>query len=252
MRYGRGGGDVSTADAVLLAVPGGAIADAVAKLQGLEGKTVIDATNLYNVDPPAKFASNAEFVKSKTGGPTAKSFNTNAASLYDQLGEARATPSNLWCGDDEARDVLKQLNRDAGYEPVHVGGLEKAAIQEGFAHLMFAITEGGLGLFVYRLAPPDALLTLLIGDMHGPGGGLGARTREISDAPEPRSGQGLRAMQIGIDSFAAAYDDTSLRSARRIVCATWSSRSSMPTRLDSMSSASANTIARTTSTPLPQ
>ena len=39
MRIGRDGGDVSDADAVLMAMPGGAIAQALAKLQGIEGKT---------------------------------------------------------------------------------------------------------------------------------------------------------------------------------------------------------------------
>src|ERR671924_2070111 len=76
-RIGRDGGDVSDADAVLVAVPGGAVADALEKVRGIEGKTVIDATNLLNVDPPAGFSSNAEFVKAKTNGPTAKSFNIN-------------------------------------------------------------------------------------------------------------------------------------------------------------------------------
>jgi len=130
-RLGREGGEVSGAEAVLLAVPGSAVADALEKLRGIEGKTVIDATNLYGVHPPEGFASNAEFVKSKTSGPTVKSFNINFASLYGRLGEARATPSNLWCGDDGAREVVERLNRDAGYEPVRVGGLEKAAAQEG-------------------------------------------------------------------------------------------------------------------------
>ena len=99
---------MSDADVVLLAVPGGAVAEAFESLRGVEGKTVIDATNLYNVTPPDGFASNAEFVKSKTNGPTAKSFNINFASLYARLGEARARPSNLWCGDDEAREVVEQ------------------------------------------------------------------------------------------------------------------------------------------------
>ena len=120
-RLGRDGGDVSDADVVLVAVPGGAIAEALDRLTGLEGKTVIDATNRYGVGAPDGFASNAEFVKSKTGGPTAKSFNINFASLYGRLGEARVTPSNLWCGDEEAREVVEQLNRDAGYEPVYIG-----------------------------------------------------------------------------------------------------------------------------------
>jgi 8-hydroxy-5-deazaflavin:NADPH oxidoreductase len=155
-RLGRDGGDVSDADAVLVAVPGGAIADAFERLQGFEGKTMIDATNLYNVSPPDGFASNAEFVKSKTKGATAKSFNVNFASLFGRLGEARARPGNLWCGDDEAREVVEQLNRDAGYEPVRSGPLESAAAQEALIGVIFGIAEG-MGPCVYRFAPVDQI-----------------------------------------------------------------------------------------------
>ena len=156
-RIGREGGDVSNVEAVVVAVPGGAIAEALDNVQGLEGKTVIDATNLANVNPPAGFSSNAEFVKARTNGPTAKSFNINFAALYDRIGEAGSTPSNLWCGDEEARQVVEQLNRDAGYEPVYAGPLENAAAQENFLKLVFAINQGGMGRFFYRMAPPDQL-----------------------------------------------------------------------------------------------
>jgi 8-hydroxy-5-deazaflavin:NADPH oxidoreductase len=156
-RIGREGGDVSDAEAVLVAVPGGAIAEALDNVQGIDGKTVIDATNLVGVEPPAGFSSNAEFVKSRTNGPTAKSFNINFAALYDRIGEASSTPSNLWCGDEEARHVVEQLNRDAGYEPVYAGPLENAALQENFLKLVFAINQGGLGRYFYRMAPPDRL-----------------------------------------------------------------------------------------------
>lgn len=155
-RLGREGGDVSDAEVVLLAVPGGAIAEALEKVQGIEGKTVIDATNLYGVVPPAGFPSNAEFVKSKTNGPTAKSFNINFASLYPRLGETRTRPSNLWCGDAEAREVVEQLNRDAGYDPVHTGPIGNAAAQEALVNIVFAIAEG-MGPFVYRMAPLEQL-----------------------------------------------------------------------------------------------
>src|SRR5271168_2777768 len=107
-RLGRDGGDVADADVVLVAVPGGLIAEALDTLTGVEGKTVIDATNRIGVDAPEGFASNAEFVKSKTNGPTAKSFNVNFASLYGRLGDGRVRPSNLWCGDEEAREVVEQ------------------------------------------------------------------------------------------------------------------------------------------------
>jgi predicted dinucleotide-binding enzyme len=54
-RIGREDGDVSEVEAVLVAVPGEAIAEALDSVQGIEGKTVIDATNLFGVDPPVGF-----------------------------------------------------------------------------------------------------------------------------------------------------------------------------------------------------
>ena len=154
-RIGRDGGDVSTADVVLIAAPGGAITDVFETVRGLDGKTVVDATNLVGAEPPAGFASNAEYVKSRTQGPTAKSFNINFAALYGRLDDTRARPGNLWCGDAEARDVVEQLNRDAGYDPICAGPLTNAAAQEAFLKLAFAINQGGMGPFFYRMAPPD-------------------------------------------------------------------------------------------------
>jgi hypothetical protein len=157
-RLGHEGGDVSAAEVVLIAVPGGKVAEALEGVSGIEGKTAIDATNLYDVEPPDGFASNAEFVKSITGGPTAKSFNVNFALLFDRIGETGSTPSNLWCGDEEAREPVERLIRDAGYDPVCAGPLKNAALQEGFLPLMFAISkEGGTGPFFYRMAPPAQL-----------------------------------------------------------------------------------------------
>jgi predicted dinucleotide-binding enzyme len=155
-RLGKEGGDVSDADAVLVAVPGGDLAEALDKVTGLDGKTVIDATNLIGAEPPSGFGSNAEFLKSKTNGPTAKSFNLNFANQYGKLGEAKSRPSNIWSGDEDAREVVEQLNRDAGYDPVHMGGLDKAAAQEQGINLFFAISQA-TGPFVYRISPPEQL-----------------------------------------------------------------------------------------------
>jgi 8-hydroxy-5-deazaflavin:NADPH oxidoreductase len=155
-RLGKEGGDVSDAEAVLLAIPGGAVADAFDVVKGYEGKTFIDTTNLIGAEPPSGFASNAEFVKSKTNGPTAKSFNINLARLYDQLDSLKTKPSNLWTGDEEARVIVEQLIRDAGYEPRYGGPLENAHIQEGFLKIFFTISNE-IGPFFYRMAPPDEL-----------------------------------------------------------------------------------------------
>jgi 8-hydroxy-5-deazaflavin:NADPH oxidoreductase len=59
-RLGRDGGDVSDADVVLVAVPGELVVEAFGRLTGVEGKTVIDATNRIGIGPPEGFASNAE------------------------------------------------------------------------------------------------------------------------------------------------------------------------------------------------
>jgi predicted dinucleotide-binding enzyme len=154
-RIGRDGGDVSQAETVVLAMPGGVLAEALDGLSGIEGRTVIDATNLIGAAPPDGFASNAEYVKSRTDGPTAKSFNLNFAAVYDQISAAGTSPGNLWCGDEEARSAVEQLNRDAGYEPVCAGGLENSAALEASLPLFFAVNRAGVGPFFYRMAPPD-------------------------------------------------------------------------------------------------
>ena len=148
-RFGSEGGDISDAEAVLLAVPGGAVPDAFEKVRGYEGKTFVDATNLFGVEPPTGFESNAQFVKSKTNGPTAKSFNLNFARLYDKVEEQEPPPGNLYAADDEAREATEQLIRDAGYEPVYVGGLDKARVLEEHMALL-----GAVGPSFYRYWQP--------------------------------------------------------------------------------------------------
>ncbi len=156
VEIGREGGDCSGSDAVLLAVPQAAITEALASVSGVEAVPVIDAINVIRGPRPDGLESLAEYVKSLTGGPVAKAFNTNFASIYDRIGEARATPSMVYAADDEAREVTEQLIRDAGFEPVSAGGLENARAVEDFLGVIFAIA-GKSGPFFYRIAPPEEL-----------------------------------------------------------------------------------------------
>jgi predicted dinucleotide-binding enzyme len=153
---GRDGGDASGADAVVVAVPGASITDALAKVSGLEGKTTVDATNAIGGRNEA-FESNAHEVKSVVAAPVAKSFNLNFARIYDRIDEQRVRPSNLYCGDDEAREVTEQLIRDAGYDPVYAGGLDQARVLEDALGLLFTVNQAGLGPFFYRFAKPGEL-----------------------------------------------------------------------------------------------
>jgi 8-hydroxy-5-deazaflavin:NADPH oxidoreductase len=151
---GREGGDVSKSDAVLLAVPAGAIADALGNVSGLDGTPVVDATNLIQGERPDGFQSLAEYVKSLTGGPVSKAFNANFASLYDRLDEAETRPSMVWAGDEEARAATEQMIRDAGYEPFYVGDVTAARAVEDFLGVLFGCMRES-GPVWYRIAPPE-------------------------------------------------------------------------------------------------
>ena len=153
--FGREGGDGSGSDVVLLAVRAAQIEDALGGVQGIAGVPVIDAVNVPTGGRPDGFDSLAEYVRSLTGGPVAKAFNANYASLYDRLGEAPVPPSMLYAADEGARDVTEELIRDAGYEPVLTGGLETARALEDCVALLLAIRDTGTGAVWYRIAPPE-------------------------------------------------------------------------------------------------
>jgi 8-hydroxy-5-deazaflavin:NADPH oxidoreductase len=153
---GRDGGDASDADVLLVAVPGPQIADALGKVTGIEGKVTIDATNAVR-GRNESFESNAHEIKSLVGGSTAKSFNLNFAVIYDEIGAQRVPPSNLYCAEDEAREITERLIRDAGYEPVNAGGLQRARMLEDHLELLFAVNQAGLGPFFVRYAKPGEL-----------------------------------------------------------------------------------------------
>jgi predicted dinucleotide-binding enzyme len=155
-QIGREGGDASDAEAVLVALPSGQIADGLAKVSGLDGKITIDAMNAFG-GRNEQYESLSHEVKSIVGGPVAKAFNTNFARLYDQIDEQRLPPSNLYAAEDDARETTEQLIRDAGYDPVYVGGLDMARALEDHLAFMSAVNQGGMGFFFYRYAKPGEL-----------------------------------------------------------------------------------------------
>ena len=147
---GREGGDASGADAVLLAVPSGAIAAALGGVSGIGSAPVIDATNPVRTPRPEGFDSLAAYVKSLTGGPVAKAFNTNFARIFARIEEAAERPSMVYAADDGAREVTEALIRDAGYDPVDAGDLSAARAVEDFVGVIFAVV-GQSGPFLYRI-----------------------------------------------------------------------------------------------------
>lgn len=153
---GRAGGDAAAAEVVLVALPGAAIADGLAKVRGLRGQVTIDATNI--IGPyPAGIESLAQQAKSIIGGPTAKAFNTNFAALYDRVDAEPVRPSTLFAADPQARDITEQLIADAGFAPVYLGDLSQARFLESLITLTMGVANGGVGPFFYRINRPGEL-----------------------------------------------------------------------------------------------
>jgi 8-hydroxy-5-deazaflavin:NADPH oxidoreductase len=153
---GREGGDATGADVVLVAVPSASIADGLANVHGLRGKVTIDATNIFGAYPDG-YASLAQQVKSIIGGPTAKAFNTNFATLYDQVDAETVRPSTLFTAEPEARAITEQLIRDAGFDPIYLGDLDQARLLESLIGVTMGVANGGLGPFFYRFSRPGEL-----------------------------------------------------------------------------------------------
>lgn len=149
---GRDGGDASGADVVLVAVPSSSISEALTNVTGLDGKITIDATNAF-AGRAEGYESLAHEVKEHTKGPVAKAFNANSGRLFDQVSVQRVPPGCLYAADDEAREVTEQLIRDAGYDPVGLGGLESARALEDFVTGVFL----KISPIFYRFAGPGEL-----------------------------------------------------------------------------------------------
>jgi predicted dinucleotide-binding enzyme len=153
---GREGGDAAGTDVVVVAVPGPAIAEALAKVSGLAGQVAVDTCNIYRERDNA-FPSLSHQIKSIVGGPTAKSFSTNFAAAYEQISMQRARPSNLFAAEPGAKKIAQQLILDAGYDPVFVGELDPGArLIEDSSGLTRALASQ-IGPFFYRYSRPGEL-----------------------------------------------------------------------------------------------
>jgi predicted dinucleotide-binding enzyme len=153
---GHEGGDASGSDVVVVAVPSGSIDAALDGVTGVEGLTAIDVTNAFRGRAEG-FESLAHQIKARTHGPVSKAFNTDFASLYDEIAQQRVRPSGLYCGDEGAAEATEQLIRDAGYDPVRVGDLSQARTLEEFLQILMGIAGSGMGRTFHRFAPPGRL-----------------------------------------------------------------------------------------------
>lgn len=135
---------VSFGDAVLVAVPAGVAAEVVGRAPG---RVLVDCTNSvvpgrFVLDEPRAAARLAE----RTGAHVVKAFNHVHVSVWrlpSPVFEGRPLGVPL-CGDSpEALEVVRELVRSIGCEPVDGGPLERAELLEAATAFAIGLWLGG-------------------------------------------------------------------------------------------------------------
>lgn len=126
---------VAHSEVVMLAVPWGAVDQALDEAGPLAGTVVIDATNPFGAGPrPADGQTVAQFNSARMAGARyVRGFNTLTAGFQatasTRSGDERAVL--FICGDyPEAKRVAARLIEDAGFVAVDVGSSADAAVME--------------------------------------------------------------------------------------------------------------------------
>lgn len=124
------------ADAVVLAVPAGAVVDLAGGLaDDLAGATVVDPTNEY----PEATAGESVAERVAAVAPAArvvKAFNTVGANVMADPTVAGERATMCLCGDDDAALLtVETLAADLGFAPVRTGGLARADRLESLGRL---------------------------------------------------------------------------------------------------------------------
>ena len=124
---------VAPAEVVVLSVPWDAIPAALEQAGPLDGKIVIDTTNQFGTGPkPGDGETAAAFNAARMPGARyTKSFNTLTSSFQERTAHGSPRVVQWICGDDDAaKTLVAGLVRDAGYEPVDLGGTRDCAVME--------------------------------------------------------------------------------------------------------------------------
>jgi 8-hydroxy-5-deazaflavin:NADPH oxidoreductase len=132
---------VRAARAVLIALPGLAVAEVASSLgAGLEGKLVIDASN--NLGAP-EVNSLGALRASAPAAVLARAFNSLGWENFAHPVFAGVPADLFWCGPDgDDGALVERLVSDVGLRPVRVGALDQAPLVDMLASLWFALALG--------------------------------------------------------------------------------------------------------------
>lgn len=136
---------VSGADVVLLAVPWPAVSEVAETLGQAFSGLLIDCTNPINdsfdgLDRRGA-ASGAAFIAGLLpNAKVVKSFNqTGASNMADPVYQEARVLNMIACDDENCGSIVRRLSEDAGFDTVHVRGLDYARQLEEMAWLWISL-----------------------------------------------------------------------------------------------------------------
>lgn len=134
---------IEGADAVLFAVPGGAVSEIVAHVaRALDGTIVLDATN--NVGGDGELNAHAAVAAAAPNASYYRAFNTLGWENFATPTYSGGERADLFYAgpDGPTRDTVDRLISDVGLHPVWVGGPEHVGTVDGVTRLWFALVMG--------------------------------------------------------------------------------------------------------------
>lgn len=141
-------------EVVFMAVPANVAVDLARSLAGtLSGKIVVDCNNPLTWKegpvwaPPAEGSLAAAIAKAAPDARVVKGFNTFGAEFHKEPGRAGVAAQVFLAADDaEAKKVVSDVAKRAGFDPVDAGPLRNASVLENLAMLWIHLaTVGGRG-----------------------------------------------------------------------------------------------------------
>jgi len=141
---------VTGSDAVVLAVPGGAVAEVVAALgTALAGKVVIDAVN--RIGQP-EVNSRAAVAAAAPGAGYVRAFNTLG---WENFADPPPGAVLFFAADPDARPLAEELITAVGLEPVFAGDAGACGTVDALLPLWFALVQrnGGNRRIALRITP---------------------------------------------------------------------------------------------------
>jgi predicted dinucleotide-binding enzyme/3-methyladenine DNA glycosylase Tag len=117
---------VAGAEVVLVAVPGPAVTDVLQAAGPVDGRVMIDAANSFGQQQVTLGSLADAFPQARW----VRAFNSLSVGVMADDNHREPPWVMFLSGDEEAKPVVAQLIRDAGFDPVDLGGIDDSRLQD--------------------------------------------------------------------------------------------------------------------------